>query len=100
MLGLAKHERLYYGDMPEALLLVSRRWYHAALAVKGIWANLKGLWTHRLPSGAPRFVDKRFTLSEPVPIEVDLDDLATHLPQRLQAWHPTPVIIRAIEFVV
>ena len=81
------------GDMPEVLLLVSRRWYHAALAVKGIWAGLKVPATHRLLGRAPRFVDKRLTLSEPAPIEVDLDDLAIHFPQQLQSWHPTPVII-------
>ena len=81
------------GDMPEALLLVSRRWYHAALAVKAIWANLYVPSTHRLPNRAPRFVDKRLTLSEPAPIDVDLDDLAIQFPQQLHAWHPTPVII-------
>lgn len=93
ILFMVFEEYVHQGDMPETLLLVSRRWYHAALAVKGIWANLKVPSTHRLLNRAPRFVDKRLTLSEPAPIEVDLDDLAIQLPQQLQAWHPTPIII-------
>ena len=86
-------EYVSQGDMPEALLLVSRRWYHAALAVKGIWASLKVPPTHRYPSLAPRFIDRRLILSEPAPIEVDLDDLGIHFPLQLQAWHLTPIII-------
>ena len=86
-------EYVHQGDMPEVLLLVCRRWYHAALVVKGIWASLKVPSTHRLLNRAPRFVDKRLTLSDPAPIEVDLDDLGISLPQQLQAWHPTLVII-------
>ena len=93
ILFMVFEEYAHQGNMPETLLLVSRRWYHAALTIKGIWANLKVPSTHRLPSHAPRFVKKRLTLSEPAPIDVDLDDLAIDFPQQLHAWHPTSLII-------
>ena len=93
LLFMVFEEYVCQGDMPEALLLVSRRWYHAALAVKGIWASLKVPSTHRYPSYAPRFIDRRLILSGPAPIELDLDDLGVHFPLQLQAWHPTPIII-------
>jgi hypothetical protein len=92
MLFMIFEEYVRQDNMPETLLLVSRRWYHAALAVKGIWANLKVPSTHKSLILAPRFVDKRLALSEPAPIDVDLDDLAIHHPQQLQAWYPTPLI--------
>jgi len=93
VLFMVFEEYVRQGNMPEMLLLVSRRWYHAALAIRGIWASLKVPSTHKLLSRAPRFVDKRLTLSEPSPIEVDLDDLAIHFPQQPQAWNPTSLII-------
>jgi len=85
---------VYLDCPPETLLLVSRHWFHTAVGVKSIWADLKIRPSDRTPPRASRFIHRRLVLSEPTPIEVNIDRLGfIWEPVEEGRWFPTSVII-------
>ena len=87
-------EYVYLDCLPETLLLVSRRWFHTAVGVKSLWADLKIPLGNRTPECASRFIHRRLVLSDPTPIEVNNDRLAFIWDPAVEGrWFATPMIV-------
>jgi hypothetical protein len=87
-------EYVYSDCLPEALLLVSRRWFHTAIGTKSLWIDLKVPLGAQTPERASRFIHRHLILSDPSPIEVNYDTLAFIWDTAKDGrWFPTSVIV-------